>query len=309
MLGFPLEMPIEHASVRVTARATTNTVPIMTNCWTSLGTTQADMSLNEKIVVIAQVTQGSNPVIGAEVVALIQKDGVSKPIEISLKDSGSGADNVANDGLYSRYFTVFDTKTSANTRYSLKCVVKGTPESKINKGFEHIQDYRAGHPLCCGSNTVHPRSVLEPTGNFTRYASGGSIEMINANQVRYGPGEITDFRGLKDRNQYFYELSFSATGNVLDSGTISRFVVYATDKLEDLQDVNTIHNSVPSLTAADVVNPGSFKPLEAGSAVTLQVLKSKLKPSQQYFFRIYSVGANANLFSWSNIARVIVERK
>ena len=40
--------------------------------------------------------------------ALIEKDGETNAIEIQLLDNGSGADAVANDGLYSRYFAGFD---------------------------------------------------------------------------------------------------------------------------------------------------------------------------------------------------------
>merc|ERR1719193_2106439 len=77
---------ISFINVKVTARARDSTVPIMTKCWTSMGNNMADMSKNDKIAVIAQVTQGSNPVVGAQVVARIQKDGGSQPIEISLRD-------------------------------------------------------------------------------------------------------------------------------------------------------------------------------------------------------------------------------
>merc|ERR1711962_112605 len=114
----------------------------MTDCWTSLGNSQADMSLNDKIAVIAQVTQGSNPIINAKVVAHIQRDGYSQPQEISLTDSGAGSDNVANDGIYSRYFTSFYTGTSANTRYTLKCFVESTNTSMINKGFSDARQYQ-----------------------------------------------------------------------------------------------------------------------------------------------------------------------
>ena len=43
-------------------------------------------------------------------------------IRLELFDNGSGSDLIANDGIYSRYFTKYDGK---NERYSLKCQVKG----------------------------------------------------------------------------------------------------------------------------------------------------------------------------------------
>ena len=43
-----------------------------------------------------------------------------EPIVIPLYDTGSGADLVGNDGIYSKYFTQFNQKG----RYSLKCRVE-----------------------------------------------------------------------------------------------------------------------------------------------------------------------------------------
>ena len=42
--------------------------------------------------------------------ALIEKEGQANALELDLLDNGSGADLVANDGLYSRYFAGFDTE-------------------------------------------------------------------------------------------------------------------------------------------------------------------------------------------------------
>ena len=50
--------------------------------------------------------------------ALIEKDGQTTAIVIDLLDNGKGADLVANDGLYSRYFAGFDNKG----RYILRLV-------------------------------------------------------------------------------------------------------------------------------------------------------------------------------------------
>merc|ERR1711937_529910 len=243
------------------------------------------------------VTQGSNPVVGAQVVARIQKEGGSQPIEISLRDAGFGSDIVANDGLYSRYFTNFDTSTPNITRYTLDCYVKSTNGSMINKGSSWPTGSTAAYPLCLGSNTQQNNSSLEPTGNFTRFESCGDIEIKNANQVNYTPGEVNDFTGQSDAGENFFTLSFTSTGKTLDAGKISDFKVYYTAKMDEIKDVTTIKASLPNLNTGDVANPASLIPQEAGTPVTLQVLRSKFTPGVQYFFRIYSEGDNPNLFS------------
>ena len=52
--------------------------------------------------------------------AYIEREGESAPIEIPLLDNGSGADNIADDGIYSRYFTKYN---GVNGRYTLRCQV------------------------------------------------------------------------------------------------------------------------------------------------------------------------------------------
>ena len=74
----------------------------------------------DKLAILAKVTHGSDPVMNADVMAYIEREGEAAPIEIQLLDNGSGADNVADDGLYSRYFTKYDGK---NGRYTLRCRV------------------------------------------------------------------------------------------------------------------------------------------------------------------------------------------
>ena len=115
----------------------------MTECWTSFGNKKVDLSNPEmKIAVIAKVLQGTNPVIGARVTAYIEREGSPQPIEITLFDQGSEPDSIANDGIYTRYFTSFDPNKD-NTRYSLKCQVEGTDDSSINEGFIDARNNRS----------------------------------------------------------------------------------------------------------------------------------------------------------------------
>ena len=50
-------------------------------------------------------------------------------------------------------------------------------------------------PMCCGSNTVRPDSVLKSTGNFTRMSAGGSFKAKNVPTGDvYPPSKVTDLK-------------------------------------------------------------------------------------------------------------------
>ena len=308
---------IDFASVKVTARATSNTaMPITVDCWAKfVSTNHAGMSNIDSNALYAHVKQGSNPVINAKVVAHLLEDGNPQPLTYYLVDSGAHPDLTANDGLYTGHFITSGINTAGHTRYSLKCHVEGTSNTRVIDGIIGVsRNSRSlpnrpspAYPLCCGSNALQNDSVGKLTGSFQRFASGGSIEVKNGNLVKYGPSQITNFRGQSDVRQNYFTLYFTSTGNTLDAGTVSSFTIYYTDRLEQVQDVTAIRGTLSSLTADYVSNPDSLQPKEAGTPVAVKVLKTKIRPGFQYFFRIYCEGNTPDMFSWSNIARVLVE--
>lgn len=85
-----------------------STDPVMTRCWISTGSEDIDTTTDIKLAVVAEVSQGSKPVVGAKVEALVERPSNSNgdpqpPIQIQLLDNGSGADKIKNDGTYTRY--------------------------------------------------------------------------------------------------------------------------------------------------------------------------------------------------------------
>lgn len=76
-------------------------------CWISTGGQQIDTTTDVKLAVVAEVVQGSRPVVGAKVVAMVERPMDSSgdpqpPIELQLLDNGGGADKIKNDGSYAR---------------------------------------------------------------------------------------------------------------------------------------------------------------------------------------------------------------
>ena len=52
--------------------------------------------------------------------AYVEQEGQTVPIELKLIDDGSGADNIADDGIYSRFFAHYN---GVSGRYTLRCQV------------------------------------------------------------------------------------------------------------------------------------------------------------------------------------------
>merc|ERR1719209_631791 len=177
-----------------------STDPVMTRCWISTGSEDIDTTTDIKLAVVAEVSQGSKPVVGAKVEALVERPSNSSgdpqpPIELQLLDNGSGADKIKNDGTYPRYFA----KYTGKGRYSVKCQVSGDEETGVNDGFTssrvfpQIPDPHS--PLCCGSDAMPPGSKTTKTGNFTRQAAGGAFKVSNDVDMEADnipPGRVTD---------------------------------------------------------------------------------------------------------------------
>ena len=91
---------------------------------------------------------------------------------------------VANDGIYSRYFTRYN----GNGRYSLKCQIVGDQNTGfiVQKqgvkifGYNDTKTYPTkpsiSSPICCGSSSGSDLKT-QLTGNFTRKAIGISFKV------------------------------------------------------------------------------------------------------------------------------------
>merc|ERR1712013_732041 len=110
--------------------------PLPTERWIYPGSQEVGSQVDLKLAVMADVRQGTRPVIGARVKALVERpmdanNTIYPAIELELQDNGSGADNIANDGVYARYFSQY----TGRGRYSVKCQVVGDDDTKVNDGF------------------------------------------------------------------------------------------------------------------------------------------------------------------------------
>jgi len=226
---------LDSISVKVESKSREeSTEPILTKCWIATGSQEIDTNVNVKLAVVAQVTQGTKPVIGAKVVAEVERPADTHqnpypPMVLQLEDKGSGADKIKNDGTYSRYFAQFTGKG----RYSVKCQVEGDETTGVNGGFTGGRVYPQvpdpHSPLCCGSDALAPDAKVTKTGNFTRQASGGGFQVTNEVDLgvdKIPPGRITDLT-VTSISTETVTVIFTAPGDDLDDGnsTAAEYIV------------------------------------------------------------------------------------
>ena len=102
------EENLASVSIKVESKSRdSSTDPVMSHCWISTGAEDIDTTTDIKLAVVAEVSQGSKPVVGAKVEALVERPSNSNgepqpPIQLQLLDNGSGADKIKNDGTYTR---------------------------------------------------------------------------------------------------------------------------------------------------------------------------------------------------------------
>ena len=88
--------------------------------------------------------------------------------------------------------------------------------------------------VCCGS-TIGKNIKTEPTGNFTRLATGKSFKALTPpgpNNDVFPPGKVTDLKGTlnEDFTQVF--LTFTAPGDDYDDGVGKQGIVTGYENLE-----------------------------------------------------------------------------
>eukprot|EP00090_Calanus_glacialis_P010249 TRINITY_DN18632_c0_g1_i4.p1 TRINITY_DN18632_c0_g1~~TRINITY_DN18632_c0_g1_i4.p1 ORF type:complete len:980 (-),score=267.96 TRINITY_DN18632_c0_g1_i4:71-3010(-) len=275
---------LDSISIKVESKSRKDsTEPIMTKCWIATGSQEIDTNVNVKLAVVAQVTQGTKPVIGANVIAEVERPADSEgttypPMVLELADNGSGADKIKNDGTYSRYFAKFTGKG----RYSVKCQVAGDESTGVNGGFTGDRVYPQvpdpHSPLCCGSNALSPDAKVTKTGNFTRQAAGGGFQVMNDVEVgvdKIPPGQVTDLT-VVDITKETITIEFTAPGNDLDSNDIAAeyIIKYSstggnlTGGNFDLTDFNTFITKDNLFDSnLDPVNGGSIKQIKIKSTI------------------------------------------
>ena len=236
-------------------------------------------------------------------------------------DNGAASDQIANDGIYSRYFTKYDAKDE-QVRYTMRCQVKGDDDTMFVTQKSGAMSLDTGiigrlvrsYPIdpsntdmttaiCCGSSTG-ANVETESTGNFTRNANGNSFKVVNASSATdfFPPSKVTDLKVIVDDDNV--TIMFTAPGEDLDEGNATS---YAIKFSEDFQEIinSTLWDNITVINEFNVVNNESLIPVESGNKVVIEVAPDVFESDKVYFVAMKATDINDNVAKISNVAQFV----
>ncbi|POI31584.1 hypothetical protein CIB84_004665 [Bambusicola thoracicus] len=239
------------------------------------------------LVVYAEVSQNFLPVLGATVIATIEKDG-APAVSLHLFDNGTGADMTKNDGIYSRYFTT----SSGDGRYSLKVSAQGRDQTirlgRRQNGALYVPGYIENGKI--QMNAPRPELADEDIqanlGSFSR-TSTSSFKLDSSgisptsSPQGFPPCKITDLDAYIDNETVV--LTWTAPGGDFDSGKADHYIIKTGANLWSLRD---------GFENATSVDSSHLTPQEAGSTETLKFKPEHLTIENEFTHKIFVIEDN-----------------
>ena len=160
--------------------------------------------------------------------------------------------------------------------------------------------------LCCGSTAVKEDTPLQPTGIFSRSASGGVITFgeTGPDTNIFPPGPITDLSVGAFTEDHFL-LSFTSPGADLDTGTIDQFIIFYSQNKSLLTNL-TVSSPIPRVSASDLAcSDCSLDPLPPSAKVQLSLNLDSFTRGEKVFFRVLATDEDGKT-SQSNTANILL---
>ncbi|NXS39147.1 CLCA1 regulator, partial [Balaeniceps rex] len=247
------------------------------------------------VVVYAEVSQGFLPVLGATVIAIIEKDGAAA-VTLELRDNGAGADTMKNDGIYSRYFT----SLQGTGRYSLKVNAHGI-NTTTRLGFKqnrasHIPGYKENGKIYM--NAPRPefaeKEIEVKLGSFSRISTSSLVVNTGDSTPIYPPCKVTDLHAHIENKTIV--LSWTAPGGDFDNGKADHYIIKSSKNLLDLRN---------HFDRATSVNSSNLIPKEAGREELFEVKPENftIEHDTIIYFAIRAVDDTSLTSEVSNIAQ------
>ncbi|KAB0390046.1 hypothetical protein E2I00_013789, partial [Balaenoptera physalus] len=236
---YSLQARSQTLTLTVTSRASSGTLPPVT---VTSKMNKDTGKFPSPMVVYAKIHQGALPILRAKVTALIESVN-GKTVTLELLDNGAGADATKDDGVYSRYFTAYDT----NGRYSVKVWALGGVNTGTQKGIP--QQIGAMYiPGWIENGQVKwnpPRPEINKDDLqgkqvcFSRTSSGGSFVASNVPKAPipdlFPPCKITDLKA-KIQGDSLINLTWTAPGDDYDHGRAHKYIIGISTYILDLRD-------------------------------------------------------------------------
>ncbi|MBN3320474.1 CLCA4 regulator, partial [Atractosteus spatula] len=240
-------------TLQVTSRAINECVPpvIVTG-----GMSETEVTYPQPLVISAQLSQGTRPVINADVKAVVD---LSDKNTVKLDLFDGGADKKKNDGIYSGLFYNY----RANGRYSLKFEVQGV-EGKVETRLYPDNNVPERPRQTSGRMRRSAPSLRQTStalGSFSRTASGGTVTVKGVPAVPrddFPPGKVTDLTASVANKTVV--LQWTAPGDDYYTGTVSSYDIRIGLSPQALRE---------SFTAALPLNTSSLHSVPAGQTQTL----------------------------------------
>ncbi|KAM9621223.1 calcium-activated chloride channel regulator 1-like isoform 2-T2 [Morphnus guianensis] len=248
------------------------------------------------VVVYAEVSQGFLPVLGATVIATIEKDGAGA-VTLELLDNGTGADTMKDDGIYSRYFT----SLQGTGRYRLKVNAHGRNTTtrlslKQNRAL-YIPGYRVNGKIYM--NAPRPKfadkEIQVKLGSFSRISTSSLVVNTAGDSAPiYPPCEVTDLHARIENKTIV--LSWTAPGGDFDNGKADHYIIKSSKNLLDLRN---------HFDRATSLNSSNLIPKEAGREESFKIKPENfiIENNTIIYFAIRAVDDTNLISEVSNIAQ------
>ncbi|KAK6165734.1 hypothetical protein SNE40_022599 [Patella caerulea] len=256
----------------------------------------------DELLIHAEVTKGFLPVTGMEVTAIIDRP-FADPIAIQLLDNGAGADVTKDDGVYSRYFTLF----TGYGRYSVKieltnpagqALIRKSPVAHYATMMNEDGDVKADEPLVMYVS----RTATAGSFHFKNIESVAPAAPVSTEDLINDiipPVRITDLLLMKTSHQdQVVVLSWTAPGDDLDYDQAANYDIMMSHTVDDM--IN--HKKSWKFVSQNNIQHGDLKsPKRAGMTETF-VIKIPFVPNTKvsFVFSVRAIDKQGNMADKSN---------
>ncbi|XP_002715574.2 calcium-activated chloride channel regulator 1 [Oryctolagus cuniculus] len=236
---YSLQASSQTLTLTVTSRASSATLPPIT---VASKMNQDTGKFPSPMIVYVTIRQGAAPILRARVTALIESVS-GKTVTLELFDNGAGADATKDDGVYSRYFTAYDT----NGRYSVKVWALGGTDTARQKaasqrnGAMYIPGWIENGEIKWNPprSEINTNNLQDKQLCFSRTCSGGSFVASNVPKGTipdlFPPCQITDLKAEVQGNNLI-NLTWTAPGDDYDDGRAHKYIIRISTSILDFSD-------------------------------------------------------------------------